>query len=412
MISLTLVAVQQTSSSYSTRLIDIFKQRNPDFWILLIIYLVSIIYQLAILTNLNNDIISKGHIFFAFFSGLFSFIALAPYMLNTIDLLKPLTMMKFLLEEITKNNILLIEPDSLCLKLSLYNPALYRQKINTIRDPVLPIVDIIISSLVKHDSDTSRDGLLRIRSSSLQLLSSCSCDEEFNNIYELFSKHFFNIGKLAITNGDDICADLVINWFYEIAIIFEERQRDFETSLPLDKIGDIGLIAAEQRNERIVVSTIRHFQSFLDQLLDFNLNITHRTLAISLIEIGESCAEYKVKSIFSTLLNPLSLILYRTFTGFYTDITYKEDSEIEDSEIEDKLIYEFYIIDEKKPTDLGFLIVKGLCSIGQIMYEKHMSEDLEDVISYIKVIKNLAPKYGRTDLLNTINDFLNSVKEI
>ena len=47
-ITLTLVAVQQTSTLYSTRLIDIFKSKNPDFWILIIIYLGSITYQLII----------------------------------------------------------------------------------------------------------------------------------------------------------------------------------------------------------------------------------------------------------------------------------------------------------------------------------------------------------------------------
>ena len=39
-ITLTLVAVQHTSSTYSTRVIDIFKTRNPDFWILFL-YLFS-----------------------------------------------------------------------------------------------------------------------------------------------------------------------------------------------------------------------------------------------------------------------------------------------------------------------------------------------------------------------------------
>ena len=105
-ITLTLIAVQQTSSAYSTRLIDIIKNKNPDFWILLAIYIGSIIYELSISISLNDNVVLKGHIFFAYVFGLFSLIALLPYIQNTIDLLKPSTMMEFLSKNITKDNIL------------------------------------------------------------------------------------------------------------------------------------------------------------------------------------------------------------------------------------------------------------------------------------------------------------------
>jgi uncharacterized membrane protein len=47
-ITLTLIAVQLTASAYSPRVIDVFK-KNPDIWILLGVYVVSISYVLIIL---------------------------------------------------------------------------------------------------------------------------------------------------------------------------------------------------------------------------------------------------------------------------------------------------------------------------------------------------------------------------
>ena len=209
-ITLTLVAVQQTSTLYSTRLIDIFKSKNPDFWILIIIYLGSITYQLIILTDLNKSTIEKNHIFFSFFAGLFSFISLIPYMLKTIDLLKPLTMLTILSEKITKSNFLLIDPNYY----NIYNYSDLNLKSvsldNNIKDPILPLVDIINSSLMKNDYDTSRDGLLIIRKRSIQILDDDNInDREFENIYKLFSKYFFrrmlqNFQLLKATKYSDV----------------------------------------------------------------------------------------------------------------------------------------------------------------------------------------------------------------
>lgn len=416
-VTLTLVAVQQTSSSYSTRLIDIFKNRNPDFWILLIIYIGAIIYQLSILTNLNDNAISDGHIFFAYFLGLFSFIALIPYMLNTIDLLKPLTMMMFLSEKITKNNILSIETKDFDFFSGLYNRSSNNIFLNTEdlnvnnKDPVLPIIDIVNSSLMKHDYDTSRDGLLVLRKISFDILKNNDIkDEEFKKIFNLFSKHFLNTGKLAIHKSDDECVILVLNWFYEIMMIFIEMQKDSEASLALGRIGEIGKIAAEQRNMRMTVVSIRHFQAIIDTSSEINMKYLQRTVAHSLNDIGEISAQYKIRGVYHDILQPLSTIIYRDFVGTYMEEEYEEYSEEEFEEYveEDTLLDEYFKELDKMPNDLVMLTLRGICRIGQVLYEKNMTDDLEYITTFIKVIINQAPKYGREDALNLASDFLSS----
>jgi hypothetical protein len=114
-ITLTLIAVQLTASAYSPRVINIFK-KNPDMWILLGLYGISIFYSLILLRLLKEaegGVMIQGvswflghmHIFIrpsdhispsfewlvslALWLGIFAFVSLVPYIRNITDLLKP-----------------------------------------------------------------------------------------------------------------------------------------------------------------------------------------------------------------------------------------------------------------------------------------------------------------------------------
>ncbi|WP_406670796.1 DUF2254 family protein [Methanolobus sp. ZRKC4] len=149
-ITLSLVAVQLAAQSYSARVIDVYK-RKPDMWILLSIYIITIFYGLGLIKIIGLGVLSnytEGAIFTAYFMGFFAFICLVPYMLKTLDLLKPSTVIKLLAADITKNKILKsLEEDG---------------KIEE-NDPIQPIVDIINSSLEKKDNETVRNGLKSIK---------------------------------------------------------------------------------------------------------------------------------------------------------------------------------------------------------------------------------------------------------
>jgi len=91
-ITLSLVAVQQASSSYSPRVIEIFKdiQKNMDFYILIGIYLVAMIYGNWVLKQINSDSFGnlanfenpvlfpffESHVRLTYVLGSFAFIAL------------------------------------------------------------------------------------------------------------------------------------------------------------------------------------------------------------------------------------------------------------------------------------------------------------------------------------------------
>ena len=77
-ITLSLVAVQLVASSYSTRVIDIFKG-NHSFWAIVILYIFAITVGLATLILAYNGIdiyIVQNFILIGYYLGIMSFIAL------------------------------------------------------------------------------------------------------------------------------------------------------------------------------------------------------------------------------------------------------------------------------------------------------------------------------------------------
>lgn len=140
-ITLTLIAVQLTASAYSPRVIRVFKN-NPDMWILLVIYGVSILYGLIVLKivwGIGGEVVSQDVVWFlgcvpisfeycvslAYWFEVFTLVALIPYMRNTIDLLKP---------------------ENIINRLAIENS-------------IQPIMDIIHGAVMKYDIATTRVGL-------------------------------------------------------------------------------------------------------------------------------------------------------------------------------------------------------------------------------------------------------------
>ena len=96
-VTLTLVAVQLASQAYSPRVMDLFRSfRNYPFWLLLLLYFVSIMYDVAILGTLNkmNDP-PENRISFAVFLTGFAIFALIPYIRNVITCLEKMCHLHF-----------------------------------------------------------------------------------------------------------------------------------------------------------------------------------------------------------------------------------------------------------------------------------------------------------------------------
>lgn len=117
-ITLSLVAVQQTASSYSPRVIEVFKnwKSNPDFYLLMLTYLISIVYGVWVLKQIwsdNGNIKNfdhrfcsfEAHIWFCYALGAFLLFSLVPYIRHTLDLLKPSNMIEQISKKISQETI-------------------------------------------------------------------------------------------------------------------------------------------------------------------------------------------------------------------------------------------------------------------------------------------------------------------
>jgi uncharacterized membrane protein len=89
-VTLSLVAVQVAASSYSSRVIEIFK-KMPSLWMLIFIYISAMIQGLHVLklieASKGNTIGLENDILLSYYLGIFAFLALIPYIWNTLGLL-------------------------------------------------------------------------------------------------------------------------------------------------------------------------------------------------------------------------------------------------------------------------------------------------------------------------------------
>ena len=185
-VSLSLVAVELAATSYSSRVIDVFKN-TPDFLILLETYLIAIVYELILLklVNNNNLLNLNAYIFSAFSFGIFAFVALVPYIWNTLEMLKPTTITKKLAEKITKDSVL------------AFTKTMEKE---SEKDTILPIIDIVRKSMMEYDDETMRDALRAIEDRNSQIFKETETFKDMEE-YEV-SNHFYSslskIGELAI----------------------------------------------------------------------------------------------------------------------------------------------------------------------------------------------------------------------
>lgn len=236
-ISLSLVAIQLASSSYSIRMIDLLK-KYPDFWVLLVIYVTAIIYGLGVLILIKAD--SDGtsnienYIYGAYFFGVIAFLFLIPYMWTTFNLLKPSTMIDILAEEVTKENILS------ALKNNKYEGYIFRSYVNMEKDPILPIIDIVHSSLKNYDSDTARDGLLAIGKYTSNIFEKDDFkDDEDEEITSHIILHLDNVVRHAKKEENDYIIIEIILALFKNGLITANKKRENATLLVINELTTI-----------------------------------------------------------------------------------------------------------------------------------------------------------------------------
>ena len=254
-VSLLLIAIQLTASSYSKRTISIVK-RNPDFWIVLSSYMLSMSFSIIVLKLIENDDVHEFYISLSIYFTIFTFTILFPFLINALNILKPSSLIQELNNNITQKYIIS-----------------NKKKIGSDPDdPFYPIMDFFIDSILKHDFDITREILTIIKSKIIKLISS-NTDE---NTLDYF---YFHLQKMA-----DFVAQL---------------KKESILNEILDIYGDIIsiILSNEDTNENIRLKTVDSLQ-FIGELaaqnkLDYSTKkalklITKRNQNISISELEDT----------------------------------------------------------------------------------------------------------------------------
>jgi hypothetical protein len=282
-ITLSLVAVQQTSSSYSPRAIEIFQdiRKNSDFFILVTIYLIAMIYGAWVLKQINEDNFGnlanfenpvlfpffESHVKLAYILGIFAFVALVPYIYHTLNLLNPFKIIELLSENITKEKLLssfekgqewtpkyMEDQDYICLReiMEKFEDFDGIKYINDEKNPIQPIIDIIRGSLMRYDYETARKGLKAVGKCTNDIFKNENiADVTTERLLNHLIKQYKGLGHLALKSTDDDSIMQIIINLRENAIRASEKKIVKTTLSASNLIEKIGLQMVEENSEKL-----------------------------------------------------------------------------------------------------------------------------------------------------------------
>lgn len=274
-ITLSLVAVQETASSYSPRVTEIFRNKNPDFWILILIYIFSMTYGSFILkqiessslhpynfgkyseiTDLFNTVFDiQNAIWFTLFLGIFAFFFLIPYTLKMLKILRPAKVIDILVENITEKRL-------------IYASEMDKKPYDDY-DPLHPIIDIMRSSLLCCDYQTAMRGLNSIHNSTDTILKSKNIDEKYYKEISLsLINHFTDIGIIAAREKYEDFVLKVISIFINIAHEALIRKLEFVLLRAIEAICLIGKTTAERRMVNSTVELLESLKELSDEIIE------------------------------------------------------------------------------------------------------------------------------------------------
>ena len=197
-ITLTLIAVQLTASSYTPRVANIFAS-SPHMYLLLGIYIISIAYS-AILLQLVSGIggIVPAHMEFwisgAYWLTIFLGFALIPYIFYILESFSPETFTKRMSIYLTKETIL-------------------QQERNDFLDLIF---DVMHNSVMKYDTATIRYGLNLVTMQINNQVSEKNTLGENSEIVKAYCAHLERCARQAIDLHDEEMLSIILDQFESI----------------------------------------------------------------------------------------------------------------------------------------------------------------------------------------------------
>lgn len=249
--TLSLIAVQLTASVYSPRIISIFK-KNPDIWILITLYLISISYNMIILKNINPNL-NEIYILIAYGLSFSGFAMLIPYFYSIINILTPERAIVRLSNDI---------PDSII-------------KDNWDGDdPFQPFMDIIIKSFNENDYSTAKIGLNTISDKTIKCISSYNSTINKNKLKRMK----YSNGKIKVKSVYKQFAKYYIENLQELGELFSEK------------------------NEKLTIEVIKKLKDFLNEISRVEIGVESNVIS-SLKSIGDLTIEKKYRETTREIFN-------------------------------------------------------------------------------------------------------------
>jgi Predicted membrane protein (DUF2254). len=395
-VTLSLVAVQQTSSSYSTRVIDLFKdpRRNPNFFILIFAYVLCIMSNSFLLKIIKSQSFDKPIVTTSIEIGIwiscilfiFLLFALIPYISRTLEMFKPSTLIRLLSENISKESI------ESAIVLENSNNMDRSGQIKPINDTIQPIVDVLQGSIKSYDYETTRYGLRIIESKTIQILG----DKSYDHTY-----------KEAITNRI------------------------------IDYLKIIGILATKQEMERTVNDTVKTFLIIYNCLIETEIHQPIDALISVLLNIGEQTINAKLDNSTISILKTLNEIGIKSIEKNHNEISQKvigsivkialENISVENSPTAQQILYSNVCnyaiqsigkIGEKiaeKEWDLELIMLEqGLDQIGESLIEYTVNKEKLKFLLHILLhtVYSISQKLLVNDIKYLILDVASEIHSI
>lgn len=220
-ITLTLVAVQLTASSYTPRVANIFAS-SPHMYLLLGIYIVSIAYS-AILLQLVTGIggIVPAHMEFwisgAYWLTIFLGFALIPYIFYVLESFRPEMFIQRMSGHVTKATILQQEKN----------------------DFLNLIFDVTHNSIMKYDTATIRSGLNLVTIQMNNQVSEKNTLGENSEIVTIYGAHLERCARQAIDLHDEEMLSILLDQFESIGTHCARNKFDNPTLQIITIISDV-----------------------------------------------------------------------------------------------------------------------------------------------------------------------------
>jgi hypothetical protein len=233
---------------------------------------------------------------FAYWLEVFTLVALVPYMLNVIDLLRPGQIIKRLSEDITKENVLKHIESVEGNKKDQTKPIE--------ENPLQPIMDIIHGSVMKYDVATTKIGLKVVTDWVVKIID-LYCEEK---ISRFFCGAFERVGRLTASNSDEESTVEVIVNLYNFSELVTEKRLEFATSEAAQSLMYVGKAAAGQGFDDATSEAARSLGDIWVAAAKNELELATAEAARSLVGVGVAAAENELEDAVSQTARYLGVI--------------------------------------------------------------------------------------------------------